>query len=100
VLGKGGAHGLREDAAAPERDGVAGAGVGEQLAHDLLLGGAKGVLAAGFELVGDRVPEALLQQGVAVERPSAEATSELGGDGGLAGAHEADQDEGHPILSA
>ncbi len=46
----------------------------------------------------DGVTEALFEQRVAVERTSAEGRSQLGGDGRLAGAHEADQDERHPIL--
>ncbi len=99
VLGERGAHRGRQDAPATERDGVAGTGVGEQPAHELLLARPKGCLATRLELVCDRVTEMFFEQGVAVERPSTEGGGELGGNSGLAGAHETDQDERHPILS-
>jgi hypothetical protein len=76
---------------------VAGTAGGEQLAHKPLLGGAEGSLAAMLELGGDAAPESALEQAVGVLRNDAEGVCELTGDGRLAGAHEADQDECHPI---
>jgi hypothetical protein len=50
-----------------------------------------------LELVRHGVAELLLQEPVAVERGDAERRGKLLGDGRLAGAHEADQDESHPM---
>ncbi len=94
------AHALGSDAAAPERDHRVRSGVVQQLAHQLLLRRAERRLAAQLELARHRMTEALGQQRVAVERPAAERPGELAGHGRLAGAHEADQDECHPIRSS
>ena len=95
-----GAHARRGDAAAAERDHVLRAGAGEQLAHQLLLLHSEGGLAVQLELACQRMTETLSEQLVAVERRGAKRLGELGGDGRLAGAHEADQDERHPIRSS
>ncbi len=93
------AHALGEHASAPERDHRVRAGVAQQLAHELLLRRAERLLAVQLELARHRMTEALGQQRVAVERRAAERRGELAGGGRLAGAHEADQDECHPIRS-
>ncbi len=68
-------------------------GIGEQSTHHRLLGGAEGGLAVELELARDRMAEALLEHRVAVERLHPERARQRAGDGGLAGAHQADQHE-------
>jgi len=91
------AHALGEDAAAPQRDHVARARVAQEPAHELLLGRSERRLAVQLELAGHRVAEAGFEQGVAVEWVRGAPGCELRGDRRLAGPHEADQDERHPI---
>jgi hypothetical protein len=97
VRGKRGAHPLGEDGAAAERDHCLvplPPGLGEELADEPLLVDAEGVLPVELELAGDGVPEAGFEQAVGVEHVGAELGGDRGGGGGLAGAHEADEDEG------
>ncbi len=54
---------------------------------------AEGGLAVELELARERMPEARLQQPIGVEHLRAERAGDFGGGGGLAGAHEADEDE-------
>jgi hypothetical protein len=90
------AHPLGEHRPAAERDHHTGARLREQLADELLLVRAEGGLAVEFELAGDRMPEASLQQPVGVQDLTPERAGDLGCGGGLAGAHEADEDKCPP----
>ena len=105
------AHPLREHAAAAECEHLARLRARQQLADQLLLLGAKRALAAGarrrrralcadgradgraFELLGQRMPEALFQQRIAVSRAHAQLVREPARDRRLTGTHEADQHE-------
>ncbi len=87
------AHPLGEHRPPAERDHDAWAGLGEQLADELLLVRAEGGLAVELELARERMPEARLQQPIGVEHLPAERAGDFGGGGGLAGAHEADEDK-------
>jgi hypothetical protein len=93
------AHSLGEHAAPAEGDHSVGCRVAQQPAHELLLQRPERLLAVELELARDRMAELALQQRVAVERLSAERRGELDSRCRLAGAHEADQDECHPIRS-
>jgi hypothetical protein len=89
------AHARGENAAAAQRDHVAGVGALQQPAHDLLLRRAKRLLPVKLELTGNRLPEALHQQRVAIDRRAPAQRGQAAGERRLACAHEADQDERH-----
>jgi hypothetical protein len=80
---------------AAERDHPA-VGALEQLAGDLLLARPERRLALAVEHVGDRLAQLLLEEPVRVLGLLAQSRGDLVGDGRLAGAHEADEDQGPP----
>jgi hypothetical protein len=71
-------------------------GTVEQFGDDLVLEGAEGGLAVRGEDLLDPAARALLDHLVAVREGEPEALGEQVPDGGLAGAHEADQDDHGP----
>ena len=72
---------------------------GQQVEDGAALGVTEGRLAVLGEVVRDGHPEALDQRGVAVDEGQAGARRQLAPDGGLAGAHEADEDDHQRIAS-
>jgi hypothetical protein len=95
-----GADALGEHRSPSQRDHRLGRGALQELAHEPLLAGAEGLFAVQLELACERMPEALGQQRIAVEGFASQRARELAGGGRLAGAHEADQDECHPMRCA
>ena len=101
------AHPLRTDRAAAQRDDLRAGRPLEQLADDVLLDGPKRRLAVTREGLADRAAETLLDQPVGVDGGDAAKRRERSRRGRLAGAHEADDDDGtslaqlvcHPIRS-
>ena len=91
------AHAIRAERAAAQRE-HGGVRPREQLQHELLLAGAKRLLALPVEEGLDRLTEPLLELAVGVERLGAELRGERAGAGGLPGTHEADEHEGDARL--
>src|SRR6202042_1906528 len=65
----------------------------EQSADELLLGSPERGLSVRAELLGHRVAKLLFEQAIAVECLHSQRGRHFAGDGRLAGAHEADEDE-------
>jgi hypothetical protein len=93
-------YALGKDAAAAQRDHVAGARGTQHPADELLLGGTERVLPVDLELAGHRVTEALREYGVAVEWGDSPPRGQPDGERRLARPHESDQDERQPIRSS
>src|SRR5918999_5759398 len=98
VAGERLAHPLGLDRASAERH-HGGVAAREQLADDLLLARAEGRLALAVEERLDCLAQTMLELAVAVERLDAQLRGQRAGPGGLAGAHEADQDD-RPVYRA
>jgi hypothetical protein len=91
------AHQLRADRSASERDDARFL-PREQLEDELLLAGAKRLLALAVEERLDRLAQPPLELAVRVERLGAQLGGQRTGAGGLPGPHEADEHEGYARL--